>query len=105
MPHALSDAFISPCLTTVCVPRQLDQIRLTTVCVPRQLDQIRLTTVCVPRQLDQIRTSRRHSVMLSSMNLKEIVMCLEDLINYFAQPDAEMGQSRAEPLIRGQGSL
>ena len=30
--------------------------------------------------------------MLSSMNLKEIVMCLEDLINYFAQPDAEMGQ-------------
>ena len=48
------------------------------------------------RQLDQIRSSRRHSVMLGSMNLKEIVMCLEDLINYFAQPDAEMRQSRSD---------
>ncbi|XP_043197981.1 ryanodine receptor-like isoform X5 [Amphibalanus amphitrite] len=52
------------------------------------------------KQLDQIRTSRRHSVMLSSMNLKEIVMCLEDLINYFAQPDAEMEHEERQIKLR-----
>lgn len=32
-------------------------------------------------------------MFFASMNLTEMVMCLEDLINYFAQPDDDMGNN------------
>lgn len=35
--------------------------------------------------------NRRHSVFFLAVNLNEMVMCLEDLINYFAQPEDDMG--------------
>lgn len=31
-------------------------------------------------------------MFFASVNLGEMVMCLEDLINYFAQPDEDMGE-------------
>lgn len=31
-------------------------------------------------------------MFFQSVNLGEMVMCLEDLINYFAQPDDDMGK-------------
>lgn len=31
-------------------------------------------------------------MFFASVNLGEMVMCLEDLINYFAQPDEDMGK-------------
>lgn len=31
-------------------------------------------------------------MFFASVNLNEMVMCLEDLINYFAQPEEEMGK-------------
>lgn len=38
--------------------------------------------------------NRRHSVFFLAVNLNEMVMCLEDLINYFAQPEDDMGKSK-----------
>lgn len=31
-------------------------------------------------------------MFFQSVNLSEMVMCLEDLINYFAQPEDDMGK-------------
>lgn len=36
--------------------------------------------------------NRRHSMFFAQVNLNEMVMCLEDLINYFAQPEDDMGK-------------
>ena len=33
---------------------------------------------------------RRASMFFQNVNLNEMVMCLEDLINYFAQPEDDM---------------
>lgn len=41
--------------------------------------------------LETLQQNRRHSMFFQSVNLGEMVMCLEDLINYFAQPDDDMG--------------
>lgn len=35
---------------------------------------------------------RRASMFFQNVNLNEMVMCLEDLINYFAQPEDDMGK-------------
>lgn len=41
--------------------------------------------------LETLQQNRRHSMFFQSVNLGEVVMCLEDLINYFAQPEDDMG--------------
>lgn len=33
-------------------------------------------------------------MFFSQINLTEMVMCLEDLINYFAQPEDDMGNKK-----------
>lgn len=51
-----------------------------------------LTRACFPRSgLETLQQNRRHSMFFQTVNLSEMVMCLEDLINYFAQPDDLMG--------------
>lgn len=42
--------------------------------------------------LEQLQMNRRHSMFFHMVNLNEMVMCLEDLINYFAQPEDDMGK-------------
>lgn len=42
--------------------------------------------------LETLQMNRRHSMFFSHINLNEMVMCLEDLINYFAQPEDDMGK-------------
>lgn len=44
------------------------------------------------RGLERLQANRRSSVFCANVNLTEMVMCLEDLINYFAQPEEEMGK-------------
>ena len=41
--------------------------------------------------LDTLQNERRHSMLFKQVNLAEMVMCLEDLINYFAQPEEDIG--------------
>lgn len=41
--------------------------------------------------LENLQSNRRSSLFCSFVNLNEMVMCLEDLINYFAQPEEDMG--------------
>lgn len=43
--------------------------------------------------LETLQENRRHSLFFASVNLNEMVMCLEDLINYFAQPEEDMGKT------------
>lgn len=38
-----------------------------------------------------LQLDRRSSMFFQNINLNEMVMCLEDLINYFAQPEDDMG--------------
>lgn len=38
--------------------------------------------------------NRRHSIFFQHVNLNEMVMCLEDLINYFSQPPDDMGMKK-----------
>lgn len=42
--------------------------------------------------LETLQQNRRHSMFFQTVNLGEMVMCLEDLINYFAQPEDDMGE-------------
>lgn len=42
--------------------------------------------------LEQLQMNRRHSMFFAQVNLNEMVMCLEDLINYFAQPEDDIGK-------------
>lgn len=44
------------------------------------------------RGLERLQDNRRHSLFTATVNLNEMVMCLEDLINYFAQPAEDMGK-------------
>nr|AHW99829.1 ryanodine receptor [Sogatella furcifera] len=48
------------------------------------------------RGLETSQVNRRHSLFCATVNLNEMVMCLEDLINYFAQPadDMEHGEKQ-----------
>lgn len=41
--------------------------------------------------LETLTQNRRHSMFFHTVNLSEMVMCLEDLISYFAQPEDDMG--------------
>lgn len=38
-----------------------------------------------------MQNDRRHSALFKQVNLEEMVACLEDLINYFAQPEDDIG--------------
>lgn len=46
---------------------------------------------CFLSGLETLQQNRRHSMFFQTVNLGEVVMCLEDLINYFAQPEDDMG--------------
>lgn len=41
-----------------------------------------------------LQVNRRASMFFQIVNLNEMVMCLEDLINYFAQPEDDMGKPK-----------
>lgn len=43
--------------------------------------------------LENLQGNRRVSLFFQSVNLSEMVMCLEDLILYFCQPEDDMGKS------------
>lgn len=51
-----------------------------------------LHCVCLIRGLELLQVNRRRSLFFKTVDLGEMVMCLEDLINYFAQPEEEMGK-------------
>lgn len=44
--------------------------------------------------------NRRHSMFFHTVNLSEMVMCLEDLINYFAQPEEDMEHEEKQNRLR-----
>ncbi|KAJ8920014.1 hypothetical protein NQ315_006545 [Exocentrus adspersus] len=50
--------------------------------------------------LEQLQTNRRHSMFFHMVNLNEMVMCLEDLINYFAQPEDDMEHEEKQNRLR-----
>nr|XP_049707621.1 ryanodine receptor isoform X34 [Helicoverpa armigera] len=50
--------------------------------------------------LETLQENRRHSMFFASVNLGEMVMCLEDLINYFAQPDEDMEHEEKQNKFR-----
>ncbi|XKL68210.1 hypothetical protein PGB90_003701 [Kerria lacca] len=50
--------------------------------------------------LENLQTNRRSSVFCANVNLTEMVMCLEDLINYFAQPDEDMEHEEKQNKFR-----
>ncbi|XP_026324427.1 ryanodine receptor [Hyposmocoma kahamanoa] len=50
--------------------------------------------------LETLQENRRHSMFFASVNLSEMVMCLEDLINYFAQPDEDMEHEEKQNKFR-----
>lgn len=39
-------------------------------------------------------------MFFAQVNLNEMVMCLEDLINYFAQPEDDMGKLKVKLVIK-----
>uniref|UniRef100_A0A182QKY2 Ryanodine receptor 3, brain n=1 Tax=Anopheles farauti TaxID=69004 RepID=A0A182QKY2_9DIPT len=50
--------------------------------------------------LETLQENRRHSIFLQTVNLGEMVMCLEDLINYFAQPEDDMEHEEKQNRLR-----
>ena len=52
------------------------------------------------RGLETLQVNRRASLFFQTVNLGEMVMCLEDLINYFAQPGEEMGMLFSFPNLK-----
>ncbi|XP_063919785.1 ryanodine receptor isoform X1 [Zophobas morio] len=50
--------------------------------------------------LETLQMNRRHSVFFLAVNLNEMVMCLEDLINYFAQPEEDMEHEEKQNKFR-----
>lgn len=56
------------------------------------VQKFKLNFYVVQSGLETLQENRRHSMFFASVNLGEMVMCLEDLINYFAQPDEDMGK-------------
>ncbi|BES99791.1 ryanodine receptor [Nesidiocoris tenuis] len=52
------------------------------------------------RGLEELQTNRRHSLFCATVNLNEMVMCLEDLINYFAQPEEDTEHEEKQNKLR-----
>ncbi|XP_069698288.1 ryanodine receptor isoform X7 [Periplaneta americana] len=50
--------------------------------------------------LETLQQNRRASLFFQTVNLSEMVMCLEDLINYFAQPGEEMEHEEKQNRLR-----
>ncbi|XP_071050495.1 ryanodine receptor isoform X2 [Onthophagus taurus] len=50
--------------------------------------------------LETLQMNRRHSMFFHTVNLSEMVMCLEDLINYFAQPEEDMEHEEKQNRFR-----
>ncbi|XP_017777975.1 PREDICTED: ryanodine receptor [Nicrophorus vespilloides] len=50
--------------------------------------------------LETLQMNRRHSLFFATVNLNEMVMCLEDLINYFAQPEDDMEHEEKQNRFR-----
>ncbi|KAK7790957.1 hypothetical protein R5R35_007854 [Gryllus longicercus] len=50
--------------------------------------------------LESLQRNRRPSLFFMSVNLNEMVMCLEDLINYFAQPAEDMEHEEKQNRLR-----
>ncbi|XP_030749975.1 ryanodine receptor isoform X1 [Sitophilus oryzae] len=50
--------------------------------------------------LESLQVNRRHSMFFQVVNLNEMVMCLEDLINYFAQPEDDMEHEEKQNRLR-----
>lgn len=50
--------------------------------------------------LEGLQMSRRQSVFFANVNLNEMVMCLEDLINYFAQPEDDIEHEEKQNKLR-----
>ncbi|XP_063865198.1 ryanodine receptor-like isoform X9 [Scylla paramamosain] len=50
--------------------------------------------------LDSIQTSRRISILLKMVSLKEMIHCLEDLINYFAYPEDDLEHNERQVALR-----
>ncbi|XP_037915514.1 ryanodine receptor isoform X7 [Hermetia illucens] len=50
--------------------------------------------------LETLQGNRRHSMFFHTVNLGEMVMCLEDLINYFSQPDDDMEHEEKQNRFR-----
>lgn len=49
--------------------------------------------------LETLTQNRRHSMFFLTVNLAELVACLEDLINYFTQPPDDMGTTECNETI------
>ncbi|XP_060521135.1 ryanodine receptor isoform X2 [Cylas formicarius] len=50
--------------------------------------------------LEGLQVNRRHSMFFQVVRLNEMVMCLEDLINYFAQPEDDMEHEEKQNRLR-----
>ncbi|XP_023317849.1 ryanodine receptor isoform X1 [Trichogramma pretiosum] len=50
--------------------------------------------------LEMLQVDRRASMFFQNINLNEMVMCLEDLINYFAQPEDDMEHEEKQNRFR-----
>ncbi|XP_069964749.1 ryanodine receptor isoform X13 [Bactrocera oleae] len=50
--------------------------------------------------LETLQSNRRHSIFFQQVNLNEMVMCLEDLINYFSQPEDDMEHEEKQNRFR-----
>ncbi|KAL1124812.1 hypothetical protein AAG570_001433 [Ranatra chinensis] len=50
--------------------------------------------------LETLQINRRSSLFCATVNLNEMVMCLEDLINYFAQPEEDMEHEEKQNRLR-----
>lgn len=50
--------------------------------------------------LETLQVNRRHSLFFASVNLNEMVMSLEDLINYFAQPEDDIEHEEKQNKLR-----
>ncbi|XP_043499298.1 ryanodine receptor isoform X4 [Polistes fuscatus] len=50
--------------------------------------------------LETLQINRRASMFFQNVNLNEMVMCLEDLINYFAQPEDDMEHEEKQNRFR-----
>lgn len=50
--------------------------------------------------LETLQSNRRHSIFFQKVNLSEMVMCLEDLINYFSQPEDDMEHEEKQNRFR-----
>ncbi|XP_045464164.1 ryanodine receptor isoform X4 [Harmonia axyridis] len=50
--------------------------------------------------LETLQMNRRHSLFFLTVNLNEMVMCLEDLINYFAQPADDIEHEEKQNKLR-----